>query len=154
MAQYVQTALVPKEEGWGEGKKKNCSSSTPLFSGSVISCHFHKIILKWHELRQLLKRDYESTSPTRGSGGPVTASPTCPSSCQPSLGQGALQGTGEWRFGRKRLISPPAAGARTRASRSVWADRRSWMRAGSASHFRPVKGNFILHPDFFRDKNK
>lgn len=131
MARSVQTALMPKEEGWG--RKKNCSSSIPLFSGSVINCHFHKIILKWHELRQLLKRDYESTSPKRGSGGPVTTSPTCPSSCQPSLGHGPLQGTGEWRFGRKRLIPLPAAGARTSTGRSVRADGCSWMHAGSTS---------------------
>lgn len=26
--------------------------------------------------------------------------------------------------------------------------------APQRSHFRPVKGNFILHPDSFRDKNK
>lgn len=26
--------------------------------------------------------------------------------------------------------------------------------APQRSHFRPVKGNFTLHPDFFRDKNK
>lgn len=39
----------------GRGKKKKCSSSTLLFSSSVISCLFNKIILEWHNARQWLK---------------------------------------------------------------------------------------------------
>lgn len=184
MAPHVQTALTPEEEGWGREKKKNKtkyhSSSIPLFSSSVINCLFHKIILEWHNARRLLKgatcvspkrtaaagargRGWDPVAPSASALPVLTAASLQQQPACPRYSQLAHRGAGEYRrFGRERFISPSAtvgpgraqAGASMRTVSAGSVQNVPLLSTLPRSHFRPVMGNFILHLDFYRGKNK
>lgn len=152
-----------------------------MFTSSVVSHLFHKIILTWHNAQRLLK-GATCTSPkrtaaasARGRGWALVA-PSMPA--LPILTAANLQ-----QQPARYSVVPTASSPRHRRIEKIW-ERKicdpishhgperaqagasvQTVSAGSVqraplpsslqrSHFRPVVGNFILRLDFFRGKNK